>query len=581
VFARPVRGQDELALQTVRIDAIAADSGGAIVRALDAADFEVRDGSSLVALDEARFVDDRSRAVAIYLDEYHVTSGANADRARAAVMELIEREIGPDDRVVLLKPLGSLLTIEPVADRDEARRIVASFEGRRGNYQARTDYERTYMSGTPERIDAARTQIAVSALNALAVRLGSLNDRRKTLLVVAEGLDDALPRRRGQEYLATLDSVVRSANRGNVSIYPVDPAPASSTVSAPPSAADGSPRADNDSLAALAARTQGRMVSSPGGRAELALAIRRAVAEASAYYMLSYRHAREHDGRFQPVEVRVKRPGVQVRARSGYWTPSPSDRLGAELMAAAARPPAPVRVEPMRYNSPLIRPWFGLSLSEAGKLRVTFVWEPAPGVPGDRNAITPARLELTVLDEEDSVVFQGPVLPTGPVVTERAGPARAVFETEPGRLRLRMKIEDASRRQVDSDVRDLEVRDVRGKVAIGTPQFLRARNAREFRAILDNPEAVPVSSREFSRSERLLVRFPAYAPGDEVPTVGARLLNFAGQSMRTLDASRDARGLYEVDISLAGLASGDYYLELSASSSAGQTGERVAFRVRS
>ena len=49
---------------------------------------------------------------------------------------------------------------------------------------------------------------------------------RKTLLVVSEGLDDA-PRRRGQEHLATIESVVRSANRANVSIYPIDPRPPS------------------------------------------------------------------------------------------------------------------------------------------------------------------------------------------------------------------------------------------------------------------------------------------------------------------------------------------------------------------
>ncbi len=45
------------------------------------------------------------------------------------------------------------------------------------------------MAGTSERIEAARAQVTVSALNALAVRLSSLNDRRKTLLVVTEGLD--------------------------------------------------------------------------------------------------------------------------------------------------------------------------------------------------------------------------------------------------------------------------------------------------------------------------------------------------------------------------------------------------------
>ena len=64
--------------------------------------------------------------------------------------------------------------------------------------------------------------MALSAINALAVHLGSLADRRKTLVVVTEGIG----RRRSpawQEYLPTLDTIIRSANRANVAVYPFDP----------------------------------------------------------------------------------------------------------------------------------------------------------------------------------------------------------------------------------------------------------------------------------------------------------------------------------------------------------------------
>ena len=55
-------------------------------------------------------------------------------------------------------------------------------------------------------------------------------------------------------------------------------------------------------------------------------------------------------------------------------------------------------------------------------------------------------------------------------------------------------------------------------VALGTPEVFRARNAREFRA-LEAQAAVPVASREFSRTERLLIRFPAYGPAGTPPLV--------------------------------------------------------------
>jgi VWFA-related protein len=563
-FDAPVYAQADRPLPRIRIDAIAVDRRGAAVPTLTSGDFEVQESGAAVVLDEARFVEDTARAIAIYLDEYHITAGPNAERAREALLEIVQRDLGPDDVVIVMKPLDSLFDLQPAASLADVRDAVAALDGRRGDLAPRTEYERNYMAGTSDRIEAARAQVTVSALNALAVRLSSLNDRRKMLVVVTEGLDPS-PTRRGQEFLATVDSVARSANRGNVSIYPVDPRPVDE-------------RAGESRLLGLAEATRGQIATTTAA-GDLTAPVRAALADASKYYMLTYSRALDESGKFHPVEVRVKQPGVQLRARSGYWAPSTDDRLGAELVALANRPRPPVKVEPMRRNSPLIRPWFGLSLSDAGQMRVTFVWEPTAGVPGARGSLTAARLELTVLDSEDAVVFQGPVLPTGPVVTKGVEPARVVFETEPGRLRLRMKIEDATRRQIDSDVRDLEIRDVRGKVAIGTPEFLRARNALELRALQNNPEAVPVSSREFSRSERLLIRVAAYAPGGAELSLSARLLNFAGQQMRTLDIQSGRAGQHEIEVPLAGLASGDYLLELAATSSAGQVTERIGFKV--
>ena len=41
----------------------------------------------------------------------------------------------------------------------------------------------------------------------------------------------------------------------------------------------------------------------------------------------------------------------------------------------------------------------------------------------------------------------------------------------------------------------------------------------EFEQLADNPGAIPTPSRDFSRSERLLVRVPAYGPGEGAPVV--------------------------------------------------------------
>jgi hypothetical protein len=151
----------------------------------------------------------------------------------------------------------------------------------------------------------------------------------------------------------------------------------------------------------------------------------------------------------------------------------------------------------------------------------------------------------------------------------------------PGRLRLRMAIQDSASQPLDQDVREMAIRDLRGEVAVGTPEVLRARNAREFRA-LEAQAAVPVASREFSRTERLLIRFPAYGPAGTPPLVTAKLLGRSGHEMRALPVTpASTPGESAIDLPLAGLAAGEYTIEVTASSGRGDAKDRVGFRVTS
>ena len=117
-----------------------------------------------------------------------------------------------------------------------------------------------------------------------------------------------------------------------------------------------------------------------------------------------------------------------------------------------------------------------MSRGDDGKTRVTFVWEPAARVPGERVRHSARRLVLTALAADGSVLFEGAVAPTGPAALDEPGttPVRAVFDVAPGRLRLRMTIQDVAAQEIDRDVRELSIRDLRGGVAIGTPEVLRA-----------------------------------------------------------------------------------------------------------
>jgi hypothetical protein len=203
-------------------------------------------------------------------------------------------------------------------------------------------------------------------------------------------------------------------------------------------------------------------------------------------------------------------------------------------------------------------------------------------VPGDRRVRTPSRVAFKALGADGTTVFEGPVRPSGVSLDGSDGAdARAVFEVPPGRIRLQMSIEDSASQPIDLDVREILVGDLRAPVAIGTPEVFRARTARDVRALEENPNAVPVAAREFSRAERLVIRVPAYAPGSAAPTLSAKLLSGAGQSMRqvALEGATTPDGRAQIQLALAGLVSGEYAVEITAKSAAGEAKDTLRFRV--
>ena len=66
-------------------------------------------------------------------------------------------------------------------------------------------------------------------------------------------------------------------------------------------------------------------------------ALRQVVREASAFYLLGYASTRNpQDGKFHKIGVKVKRSGLDLRARRGYWAPNATEIEKARTEAAAA-----------------------------------------------------------------------------------------------------------------------------------------------------------------------------------------------------------------------------------------------------
>ena len=98
--------------------------------------------------------------------------------------------------------------------------------------------------------------------------------------------------------------------------------------------------------------------------------------------------------------------------------------------------------------------------------------------------------------------------------------------------------------------------------------------------MLGDADAPPVASREFSRTERLLIRVPAYGPGQSTATVTATLESATGQPMRALPViSGSTPGVTQFDLPLAPYAPGDYTIALKATSAAGQALENFTITI--
>jgi len=547
------------------IDVIVTDAKGRVVPTLTTADFQISEQGQPRPVAAARFVRDDNRIVAIFLDEFHTAAGDASGRVSAALARIVRSGLASGDQIVVFKPLDSILTIATTADHEAAARAIEAFDPRKGDYEPRTPFERTYIAGAPARIETARGQIAVSALHALATHLASLGDGRKTLVVVADGLGRRAKAPRG-EPLPTLETVRRAADGGGVAIYTLE-------VNRPN--ADPADLDAREALRALANETGGRAIAATD---DPAAAIGAALADAGGYYALTLQPDASPDGKFHPLDVRVAAKTLTVRTRRGYIEPSPAlERLAAALTTPTIR----IAAGPPRRTSPLIRAWFGQSAGVGNATKVSFVWEPAPLVPAGRGAVArPARITLSVTRQDDGTsVFDGVVMPSGAGgsigVSDRS---EASFELPPGRLLVQMKIQDAGARVLDTDVRDLLVAAFNGPMTIGTAEVYRARSARELRSIVGDRDAAPVATRQFSRADTLLIRVPVSASGEQ-PTISARLVSRFGTALRDLSASRGTENVYEIDLPLASLAAGEYAVEVTASAAGKSARESVSIRV--
>jgi VWFA-related protein len=515
--------------------------------------------------------DPDTRLFAVFLDEFNVSAGTNSSRVREAAGRFVADYVRPRDLLCVMKPLGSVTAIRFTRDRAAALAAIESFEGRKGDYAPRTDFEAQYFGRVPAAVESARMQIVTTALREVTMRIGELQSTRAALILATEGLvnTSAIDRRR----LPDWQTLGRAASHFKVPIYTLDPR------DPPPAPADPgrSAVADRGSIAlrALAAQTGGESV---GDGQQLLPALARLSRDLDTYYVLTYRPSEATDGRFHPIQVRARREAVEVRTPSGYWSPLSSE--WRTWLHKASGPAVSLPTRALR-RSPFIDVWYGYERTADGRLQFVFTWDPTAFSSRGRKP-PPATVLLRASTSSGTTVFENDVRAASAASDGDVARARGSFQIAGGRLQLDLTIRAADGTVVDTAAQDIDVPVFRGEgPVLLPPQLVRARTAREFRDMVSEITAPPSPSREFSRAERLALRVPAFNPDGAPVTIAASIVNLRGQRLRELQQISPSgwTGLPQFDLPLSFLAPGEYGVEVQVSSATGTARQLIRFRL--
>ena len=428
-------------------------------------------------------------------------------------------------------------------------------------------------------------------------QLARVSNRRKIVFLVSRGVpfDPDLLRpmlvtfgqggAQGQmsDLYYRMQGILLAAERANVNIYAVDP----SGLAAPASGRDIDPgRHFRDFLQIISNETGGRAVINTNNPERRVAPL---LAENDAYYLLGFRPGGPMDGRFRRLTVQVGRPGVQVRARSGYFAVAdpPVEPAGAAARLAELLPRTDLSmgVSVIPFAAP-------------GSGTPSVAWLVGVDLPASAGARSEALdVEMRALDVEGRVhattrrEARFTIRPNAPAAVQ----ILSRTEIRPGRYQVRVAARAAGLDVDGSVFSDVEVPDYSRQrlsmsgVLLGGSEPDVPTVPRDVIADLTT-SLVPTLRREFRSDERITASVRIYQGGTRplAPVrVIARLVRpddtTAVESIEVLDAARfeaSRSAEYVFPLPLAPLAPGAYRLAIEAQLERTTARRDVVFAVR-
>jgi VWFA-related protein len=562
----------------VRVDVAVVDRHGEPMTSLTAADFSVEEDGVAQTVQSFKFVSadghppagddlslpirspehaaaeaarDEVRVFVIFWDEYHIDRFADAIKGRKALTEFVSTAFGPADLVALMDPLLPVDALKFTRNRRELADRIAKLEGRFGIYMPTRSAAEDNMLDHRD-VARVRSEVVISALKSAAVHLGSIKEGRKSIIFVSEGLTGL-----GLDSMPLIQELTETANNNNTAIYTLDPS--------------GLNGGSSDVLRTIAENTGAQAFVNTNMPEK---ALRQVVREASAFYLLGYASTRNpQDGKFHRIGVKLKRSGLDVRARRGYWAPNATDveHARTELAAAAAIPSdvtSAMAVLATARADRIVDVWAGAERRSDGRTEVTVAWTPRAAA----GRADPSRaVSLMVKGAGGDRAF-------GTGVEDGA----ISFYSPAGVVHLQLTLRDAGGNIVDEDRRTFTVPDLSATaLSVSAPILLRARTVADARALAEGRQATPFAGREFNRTDRVFVRFSVYGASASAAAVSARLTTRAGAPLLELALAKmsGTDAAYQIDVPIPSIARGDYLIAVAAAHGDESTRALVPFRV--
>ena len=647
----------------VSVDVVVRDRSGNIVRGLTAADFEIREdgkpheviGFSFQEISESKVipiatadllagaeermtdtgsttvepkpmtgVDVAGRRLMVLLFDLSSMQPEDVQRAIDSANTFVSGQMSPADLVAIATISSQLdVLVDFTGDRTKVAATLNQLAYSEGTATpppdaatASTD-EATAAAAeaaTEEtsELDLFNNDVRLRALRTIAETLAPL-EQRKAIVYFSAGMQ-----RSGQDNQVELRSAVNAAVRAHVAIYPVDTRGLQAVVPGGDAtrasgrgvslfSGRGMARqfsqlaASQDTLTSLAADTGGRAFTDTNNFGEAFTRVQR---DMSAYYLLGYSSTNlTKDGRFRRIQVRVKRDGLRVEARPGYFAErdfahtSRSDRetqLQEQLFSPVSSTDLPVMVTGGFFRLAADRYYVPISVAVPGR---------AVPVKSDAAEISLDVLGI-VLDEQGRPVARMRETLKFPAGTGASLAAKQVLyhagvTLPPGRFGVKVVVRENTTGTIGSfeapiTVPELKQSPLKVSTVVLSTQLQPASRSRSASPLVrDGVGLVPSVTHVVSKDQKLYFYYEVYEPAevDGGPLLKTSLAFYRGKvkifetpavTRAAIDAPDRKAALFQFEIPANSLTTGLYTCQINIIDEAAAkfAFPRVAFYVR-